>query len=439
MNQPHREVVLDNGMKAVLVERRGLPVVATALFYRVGSRDERTGESGVAHFLEHMMFKGTERYAKGEIDLITSKIGGSNNAFTDHDATGYHFALASDRWETALEIEASRMRDCLLDPAEFTAEKQVVIEELSMGLDDPWNMLWQSTEALAYDVHPYHRPIIGYREDLERLSVDGMRAFYRRHYGPNRAFLAVVGDIDLKAAEKRVRALFGGLTPVGEREPVLAEPERHVERRGIVRAPGTLTRLAMACRTCRVGERDDFHLDVLAQAIAISKSSRLHRRLVIEEQLATQVGAHNETRFDPGLFSVLVELHPGVDPEQVEAVVREEMQRIVDDGVTASELKRARIQIRSAFLFDEETVLEAAVRLGRYEVLSQKGWRLLDDVLSTYDAVDRRAVRETAARLFAPENWTVVWSVPTDQEIRRPTVKKRRRGSARPRGTEAAS
>ena len=160
---------------------------------------------------------------------------------------------------------------------------------------------------------------------------------------------------------------------------------------------------------------------------------------MIEEQLATQVGAHNETRFDPGLFSVLVELHPGVDPEQVEAVVREEMQRIVDDGVTASELKRARIQIRSAFLFDEETVLEAAVRLGRYEVLSQKGWRLLDDVLSTYDVVDRRAVRETAARLFAPENWTVVWSVPTDQEIRRPTVKKRRRGSARPRGTEAAS
>jgi len=421
-----RELVLDNGMKAVLVERRGLPVVATALFYRVGSRDECTGEAGLAHFLEHMMFKGTDTYVKGEIDLLTSKLGGSNNAFTDQDSTGYHFALASDRWETALEIEANRMTSCAFDPAEFAAEKQVVLEELSMGQDDPWNMLWQTTEALTYQVHPYHRPIIGYREDLERLTHDGMRAFYRRHYGPNRAFLAVVGDIELNSAEKRIRDLFGGIAPAEARAPVLAEPPSRAERRGIVRAPGTLSRVAIACPTCRVGERDDFALDILGHVLALARSSRLHRRLVLEEELATQVSAQNETRLDPGLFWLVAELRSGVDPERVEAVMRDEVQRMVDDGVTQAELKRARIHIRSSFLFEDETVLDTAMKLGRFETLAAQGWHLLDTVLPTYDALDRRAVRDTAARLFAPESFTAVWSVPEDFAMKRPMVRPRK-------------
>ena len=438
MTPPHREVVLDNGMKAVLVERAGLPVVASALFFRVGSRDELSGESGVAHFLEHMMFKGTDKFAKGEIDLITAKLGGSNNAFTDHDVTAYHFALASDRWEKALEIEASRMSACALDPAEFIAEKQVVLEELAMGKDDPWNVLWQATESLVYHVHPYHRPIIGYREDLERLTVEGMRSFYERHYGPNRAFLVVVGDIDAKAAEKKVRSLFGKIRPAQERESVLGEPPPNGERRGIVRAPGTLSRVAMTCRTCRMGEPDDFVLDVLAQVLAVSKTSRLHRRLVLEEELATQVAALNETRFDPGLFTLVAELRPGVDPERVEAIVREEVQRVVDDGITQAELKRARIQIRSSFLFEEETAIETAIRIGRYETMSVKGWRMLDEVLPAYDSIDRRAVRDLAACSFEPESWTVVWSVPEDWPIKRPVVKKRR-APRKPKNREAAS
>ncbi|MGE0145199.1 MAG: M16 family metallopeptidase [Planctomycetota bacterium] len=431
----HRELQLDNGLRAVFVERRGLPVVATALFYRVGSRDERTGESGVAHFLEHMMFKGTSRYAKGEIDLVTSKLGGSNNAYTDHDSTAYHFSLAADRWETALEIEASRMRDCLLDPKEFESEKQVVLEELAMGQDEPWNRLFTATESLAFDVHPYHRPIIGYREDLERLTVDGMRDFYQRHYAPDRAFLVVVGDIDAKSAAKTTKSLFGDLPRGNGRPEVLAEPEFRGERRGVVRTPGPLCRISLACRSARVGEHDDFVLDILAQVLAAAKSSRLHRRLVVEQELATQVHAGNETRLDPGLFTVAVELRPGVDPEQVEAIVREEIETLRQDGVTAAELKRARIQIRSAFLFEDETALESAIRIGRYEALSPRGWKLLGDILPTYDSIDRRVVREVAMRVFAQERWTTVYGVPDDYRIPRPSV---RRKSSRARKSRTA-
>ncbi|MBZ0152012.1 MAG: insulinase family protein, partial [Planctomycetes bacterium] len=203
---PDVEVVeLDNGFKALLVERGPLPVVASVLWYRVGARDERTAETGVSHFLEHMMFKGTDRFAKGQIDLQTSKMGGSNNAFTDNDSTAYYFSLAADRWETALEIEASRMRSCLLDPAEFASEKNVVLEELAMGEDDPWRPLYQATESMLFQVHPYHHPVIGYREDLERLSARQMRDYYARHYGPNRAFLVVVGAIDRARTAQRIR------------------------------------------------------------------------------------------------------------------------------------------------------------------------------------------------------------------------------------------
>ncbi|MEC8252703.1 MAG: pitrilysin family protein, partial [Planctomycetota bacterium] len=140
-------VELDNGFRALLVERSSLPVVASVLWYQIGSRDERTGETGLSHFLEHMMFKGTDKFGKGAIDQQTSKMGGSNNAFTDTDSTAYYFSLASDRWETALEIEASRMSDCLLDPAEFESEKRVVLEELAMGEDEPWRPLYQAVEG----------------------------------------------------------------------------------------------------------------------------------------------------------------------------------------------------------------------------------------------------------------------------------------------------
>ena len=164
-------VELDNGFRALLVERGPLPVVASVLWYQVGSRDEHTGETGLSHFLEHMMFKGTKEFGKGQIDVQTSKMGGSNNAFTDTDSTAYYFSMAADRWETALEIEASRMRGCLLDPVEFESEKSVVLEELAMGEDEPWRPLYQATESMLYQAHPYHHPIIGYKEELERLKA----------------------------------------------------------------------------------------------------------------------------------------------------------------------------------------------------------------------------------------------------------------------------
>ena len=410
---PDVEVVeLDNGFKALLVERGPLPVVASVLWYRVGSRDERTGETGVSHFLEHMMFKGTEAFAKGQIDLQTSKMGGSNNAFTDNDGTAYYFTMAADRWEKALEIEASRMRDCLLDPQEFASEKNVVLEELAMGEDDPWRPLYQATESLLYQVHPYHHPVIGWREDLERLAAHQMRDYYRRNYGPNRAFLVVVGAIDKARTAQRIRDLFGPLPRATEREAPIQEPPQLGERRATLRTPHSVTRLCMGFRTCRMGERDDYALDVLSHDLGNSKNSRLYRRLVREDELVTEVSVMNETRQDPGSLLVLCELRDGVSPAEVERAIREEIRKQQDEGVAKKDMERILAQIRASFLFQDEAVLDLAMKLGRFEAGTPAGYRTLADVLPTYDSLTQKELREVARRYFDFDRAAVVWAVP---------------------------
>jgi len=419
---------LDNGFRALLVERGPLPVVASVLWYQVGSRDEHTGETGLSHFLEHMMFKGTKEFGKGQIDIQTSKMGGSNNAFTDTDSTAYYFSMAADRWETALEIEASRMRGCLLDPVEFASEKNVVLEELAMGEDEPWRPLYQATESLLYQAHPYHHPIIGYREELERLTAAEMRAYYERHYGPNRACLTVVGAIDKKRTKRRIKELFGKIPRAQERQQAIREPEPQGERRATLQTPHSVTRLCIGFPTCRMGDRDDYALDLIAHDLGNSKNSRLYRRLVVKDQLVTDVSVMNEPRQDPGGFFILAELHPGASAERVEDAIREEVLALTQEGVAERDLRRIRTQIESSFLFQNETALDLAMKLARFEAGTEKGYRTLAEVLPTYASMTRRELRDVAHKYLQFDRSVVVWGTPAPA-----------RGAAGRAGTERRS
>ena len=227
-----RRTTLENGLTVLTRATDVSPTVTSMIWYRVGSRHERAGETGRSHFLEHMLFKGTERYAKGEIDLVTMKNGGSNNAFTSYDFTAYYFNFASDRWEAALEIEADRMVNTVFDPIEFDAEKKVVIEELKAGLDHPWGALMQDLNAKAFEHHPYRNPVIGWLPDVEAATVEGMRSHYRRYYHPGNATLVLVGDIETDRALDEVRACFGPI-PAGKSvpDPAEIEPAQNGERR----------------------------------------------------------------------------------------------------------------------------------------------------------------------------------------------------------------
>src|SRR5258706_2620007 len=208
-----RRTVLSNGLVVLTKEVHTSPIVTSMIWYRVGSRNEELGQTGKSHFLEHMLFKGTDRLKKGEIDLITLKCGGANNAFTWLDFTAYYFTFASDRWEVALEIESNRMRDNTFAQEEFESEKQVVQEELRIGLDGPWEALENEVWATAFRQHPYHWPTVGWLEDLEAASGADMKAYYDKWYHPRQATLVVAGDFDSVEVVQKIEELFSRIPP----------------------------------------------------------------------------------------------------------------------------------------------------------------------------------------------------------------------------------
>jgi zinc protease len=406
---------LENGLTVLLAERHLDPVVAVMLWYRVGSRDEEEREAGVSHFLEHMMFKGSRRFGKGEIDRITTALGGGNNAFTTADHTAYWFEFASDRWEKALEIEADRMRNLLLDPGEFASEKAVVLEELSMGEDEPWRALTEEVQLALFRRHPYRRPVIGFADSLAALSVDDMRTYYARFYRPRNAVLVIAGDFEPRRALRLAREHFGSSLANGaaaETRPAF-RPRAEApngERRVTILWDDEGRRLCIAWPTTTVGTGEDWALDLVSTLLAGGKLSRLHRRLVIEEHLATSVSAHNDTRVDTGAMWVFVECAQGVAPEVLERAVDREIEALASKLVPAKELDRAKRMLAAGEAHENETVTDIAEQLGEFAV--DADWKLALEAPSRIAGVTARAVRDVARAYLGKDRRVVGWCLP---------------------------
>jgi len=411
-----REHRLENGLTVLLAERHHDPVVAVMLWYRVGSRDEEDREAGVSHFLEHMMFKGSRRFGKGEIDRVTTALGGMNNAFTTSDHTAYWFEFASDRWERALEIEADRMRHLLLDPTEFESEKKVVLEELAMGDDDPWRTLTREVQMAIFRRHPYRRPVIGFADSLKAMAVADMRDYYARFYRPGNAVLVVCGDFEPGKALASVRRHFGkipdGEAPVARPafRPALEEPTG--ETRVEVRWDDKGRRMGIAWPTAAVGTDEDWSLDLASTLLAGGKLSRLHRRLVIDERMATSVSSHNDSRVEAGVFWVFVEAAQDAEPRKLERVLDEEIGRLAAREVSPRELSRAKRLIAAGEAHESETVSDIAEDLGEFAVDAR--WRLALDARERIASVDAVAIRQSAAKFLRPERRVVGWCLPRD-------------------------
>jgi len=376
------------------------------IWYRVGSRNEELGHTGKSHFLEHMLFKGTDRFKKGQIDLITLKNGGGNNAFTSHDFTAYYFNFASDRWDIALEIEADRMVNCSFEPDEFEAEKKVVIEELKTGLDSPWGLLLQELEASAYKVHPYRNPIVGWLQDVERATVEQQQAYYRKYYQPNNAILVMAGDFDTDRVLSNVSRAFSPI-PAGPPPAalLLKEPPQRGERRLVVRWRSKVPRLAIAYHAPEIAEKDSYALQVLAVVMAEGKASRLYQRMVEREQSVTFVSAEYGEAKDPTLFHIRAEARGNQSVDDIEASIYDELARIVSEGVTAHELDRAKHQVEAHFILSRERTLDQAILLGQIETLY--GLDYIDSYLQRMAAVTSEEVVETCGRFLNENNRTV--------------------------------
>jgi zinc protease len=416
-----QEHKLSNGMQVLLLERHLDPVVAVMLWYRVGARNETEKEAGVSHFLEHMMFKGSARFGKGMVDRVTTTLGGTNNAFTSADHTAYWFEFASDRWESALEIEADRMKSLLLDAAEFEAEKQVVLEELGQGEDDPWRVLSQEVQAAVFPRHPYQRPVIGYTETLKALTVSEMRAYYERFYHPGNAILVLSGDIDpdraLAVAEKQFGAIPQGMA-YREADPFRPPPQApRGEQRLTIRWDDEARRLCIAWPGAAVGSDDDCLLDLVSTVLSGGRLSRLYRRLVIDEQLASSISTHNDARVEGGSFWLFAECAQGKEPLALERAVFEEIEKLGSTGPSAKEMLRAKRIIAAGEAHDAETVSDLAEDIGEFAI--DGDWRISLTTLERIQAAKPSAVTSAARRLLSAERRVVGWCLPKSDPAKR--------------------
>jgi zinc protease len=355
-----------------------------------------------------MLFKGTRKYGKGEIDLLTMKSGGSNNAFTSFDFTAYYFSFAADRWQQAVEIEADRMNNTLFDPVEFEAERRVVLEELKGRLDQPWGLLMQELYRTALERHPYRNPVIGWIEDVESATLEEMEGYYRLHYCPSNATLVVVGDFETGAALEKIHTEFGHLPP-GHPPPArcAAELPQTAERRFQRVWRGDVPRIAIAYPAPRIGHPDSYALQVLASILSDGKASRLYQRLVETDRAATFASAEYGEALDDTLFSIRAEGRGSLSAGEIEALIHDEIEKLASSGVTPHELDRARNQIESHFVFSMERSLDQAMLLGQIRTLTTLDY--IDAYVQRIRTVDPAEVQAACRRYLTPLRRTVGW------------------------------
>ncbi|HSE98063.1 MAG TPA: insulinase family protein, partial [Blastocatellia bacterium] len=429
---------LPNGLTVITRELHDKPVVASILWYRVGSRNEELGQTGKSHFLEHMLFKGTDRYRKGEIDLITLLNGGSNNAFTWLDFTAYYFAFASDRWQAALDIEANRMRNTTFALEEFEPEKQVVEEELRIGLDGPWERLENEVWATAFREHPYHWPTVGWLQDLESATAEDMKAYYDTWYHPRNATLVIVGDFNTDESLARVEELFGPISPGPEPKRLrVVEPQQRGEKRVVVKKDTSIERLLVAYHAPAIGDPDSFALKVAETLLSNGRASRLYQRLVEKDQSVTFAKASFNDHIDPSLFYIQAELKPGFTLQSVETAIYDEIERLKSEPVAPAELEKAGRQIEADIVLSNEEPLQQAVLLGQYETIAfsdripeqARGFRFIDYMLDRIRRVSAEDVARVARKYLIEDNRTVGFLIDDGSG----------RGGSRPAGETAGS
>jgi zinc protease len=408
-----RTQTLDNGLRVYLKPVPGAPVVTTLVAYKVGSADEDLDSTGLSHYLEHLMFKGTERLLPGDIDRLTFRNGGANNAYTAEDFTVFHFDFPPDRWETALAIESDRMRNLRIDDRhEFEQEKGAVIAELERDEDEPWDLEMKAIVPLLFGKKaPYGHPVIGEAAHVKAATARVIKAHYDRWYHPNNAALVVCGNFDPDRAMTEIKKRFGPI-PRGklpERKPL---PPDKPKRPALLEfdAKFAVPRLLMGFNTVRSSDPDYPALAVLEQVLSGGKASRLYRELIEKAKVAGSVSTSNNAGRYPGWFAVQVEALPGKDRAKVEQLVLEQFKALRDKPISERELKRARHGILAGSIFARESVHDLGDSIARGVTTNDLDF--LKNYLPRVLAVTAADVQRVARTYFDAEQRVTVWSVP---------------------------
>ena len=417
------EHVLPNGMRALLLQDRRAPSVVFQIWYGVGSRDEPKGKTGIAHMLEHMMFRGTKKYGPKEFSNIVKKNGGTHNAFTSYDYTAYYERMPSDRLELAIQLEADRMVNLALRKEDLDPERQVVIEERRMRTEDrPTSALFEQIQATAYTKHTYGNPIIGWPKDLRAFTLEDLKDFYHRYYKPNNATAVIVGNFDVDEAIRLLEKNFGSISssPFAGR-PKMSEPSQTAERRIVVRKEAQLPYIALAYHTPNWKDDDASALVMLETILGGGETSRLHQRLVRKDSIALSAGAdYTYISLDPGLFYLFAQPAPGKTVEVVEKAIQEEIDRLIKNGISKEELDRALRSIEAQTVFSMDSHFFRAMLLGRAAIAGD--WHLVNDYLPQLANVTPKDVIRVAKKYLKKSNRTTGVLVAIPPKGKRPPI-----------------
>ncbi len=412
-----RVETLHNGLRVYLKPIPGAGVVTTMVAYKVGSADEDLDNTGLSHYLEHLMFKGTDKIMPGDIDRTTLRNGGANNAYTDTDYTIYHFDFASDRWQAALEIEADRMRNLRIDEKhEFQQEKGAVIEELKRNEDEPWDLESKAILPMLFGKNaPYGHPVIGVTEHVRSATDKIIKTHYDKWYHPNNASLVVVGDFDADKALAKIKTLFGSL-PKADLPARKTAPEVKREKPQRLEMPSKfeVARLMMGYNAVAMTHPDYPALSVLEGVLSSGKTCRLYKKLIEGEELASSASCSNQGGRFPGWFEVQVELLQGKDRDKTEKIVLAELKRLADEPPTATEVKRVQQGILASTVFARESSHGLADSIAQGVTVADLDF--LKKYLPSILAVTPADVQRVAKKYLDPETRVVVWSVPPKKD-----------------------
>lgn len=413
-NAAIQEFKLDNGMKLIVQEDHRSPVVVSQVWYRAGSLDEVNGKTGVAHVLEHMMFKGTKEVKPGQFSRLIAAAGGKENAFTSTDYTCYFQQLEKSHLPLSFKLEADRMANLQLTDEEFAKEIKVVMEERRWRTDDkPQSKVNEAFQGTVYRAHPYARPVIGFMNDLENMTADDAREWYNNWYAPNNATLVVVGDVKADEVYKLAKQHFGKLKPkaLPVRKPQV-EPEQIGERRVVVKAPAKLPYLLMGYHVPALENPDTdwepYALEVLAGVLSGNPAARLNQRLVRDSKLAIDASAGYDlmSRGRQSIFALDATPSEGKTVAELEAALIQQIEMIKETGVTAVELDRVKAGVIAADVYKRDSMFYQAMQIGTTETIGFS-WKILDDYPNKLRAVTAEQVQAVARKYLLKDNLTV--------------------------------
>jgi len=416
----HTETVLHNGLKVLIQEEHTAPLASVWCWYKVGSKDERPGLTGVSHWVEHMNFRGTTNIPRDQVKGIIEQFGGAWNGYTWIDQTTYLETATSDALDRMLFIESERMANCLYHPDDCESERTIIISELQGGENDPDQLLDQELTATAFKAHPYRHPTIGWQPDLEAMTREDLYGYYRQHYVPDNATLVIVGDVDTSDVMHRVERHFGRIPaggPIGRIKTI--EPDQTGERRITIRKDGTTAYLKVGYHAPAVADLDFFPLLVLDAALTGAKglnlwssfrvpppqrSARLYRALVEGGLASTVTGALLPTQ-QPFLYTISVTVKDGTPLDPVETALLDALDIVQREGISEAELDKAKAQLHARLVFDRDSVTNIAHQLGYFETIGSLP--VFTSAAAMIDAVSAPDIVGAAGRVLRQTNRTI--------------------------------